>query len=54
LEYIEYLVKVLYKVKEWGFRVFMDPHQDVVSGASKPRFASISMAPNCSAPQDSF
>jgi hypothetical protein len=30
-EYIEYVVKALYKCQEWGFRVFMDPHQDVVS-----------------------
>jgi hypothetical protein len=29
--YIDYVVKVLTRCGDYGFRVFMDPHQDVVS-----------------------
>jgi hypothetical protein len=29
-EYMEYVVQVLTKCGEWGFKVFMDPHQDIV------------------------
>lgn len=32
--YMEYVVALLHKCKEWGFKVFMDPHQDVVSPAT--------------------
>jgi hypothetical protein len=29
--YFDYVVKLLRKCKEWGFYVYIDPHQDLVS-----------------------
>lgn len=29
-EFMDYTVRVLRKCKQYGFKIFMDPHQDVV------------------------
>ncbi|CAB4420194.1 unnamed protein product [Rhizophagus irregularis] len=39
-EFLDYIVKILYKAKEYGFKCFIDPHQDVWS-----RFSGGSGAP---------
>jgi hypothetical protein len=30
-DFMDYTIRVLRKCKEYGFRVYMDPHQDIVS-----------------------
>jgi hypothetical protein len=30
-DFIDYTIRVLRKCKEFGFKVYMDPHQDIVS-----------------------
>ena len=30
-EFMDYTIRVLRRIKEYGFRVYMDPHQDIVS-----------------------
>jgi hypothetical protein len=30
-DYMDYTIRVLRKCKEYGFKVYMDPHQDIVS-----------------------
>jgi len=33
-DFMDYTIRVLRKCKEYGFRVYMDPHQDIVSAYS--------------------
>jgi hypothetical protein len=30
-DFMDYTIRVLRKCKEYGFRIYMDPHQDIVS-----------------------
>ena len=29
-DFMDYTIRVLYKCKEYGFKVYLDPHQDAV------------------------
>ena len=29
-DFMDYTIRILYKCKEYGFKVYMDPHQDAV------------------------
>jgi hypothetical protein len=35
-DFMDYTIRVLRKCKEYGFKVYMDPHQDIVSVYSTP------------------
>lgn len=40
-EFIDYTIRVLRKCKEYGFRIYMDPHQDIVSVLTYSYFSSV-------------
>jgi len=49
-EWIEHTISVLRKAKEYGFYIFMDPHQDVVS----TMFSHLNLSLICRSGQDSL
>ena len=43
---MDYTIRILRKCKEYGFKVYMDPHQDIVSAYKNPFYASLSHCGN--------
>jgi hypothetical protein len=41
-DFMDYTIRVLRKCKEYGFKVYMDPHQDIVSDHSTTYKSSLS------------
>jgi hypothetical protein len=39
---MDYTIRILRKCKEYGFKVYMDPHQDIVSAYRIPCNVSLS------------
>jgi hypothetical protein len=41
-DFMDYTIRVLRKCKEYGFKIYMDPHQDIVSDHSTACKSSLS------------